>query len=33
MEKIKEEIIRMVQEINNMYILKTIKEILEELKD
>nr|DAG44697.1 MAG TPA: hypothetical protein [Bacteriophage sp.] len=33
MEKIKEEIIRMVQEINNMYVLKTIKEILEELKD
>ncbi len=33
MDKIKEEIIKMIQEINNMYILKTIKEILEELKD
>ena len=33
MNKIKEEIIKMIQEINNMYILKTIKEILEKLKD
>lgn len=33
MDKIKEEIIKMIQEINNMYILKTIKEILEKLKD
>lgn len=33
MEKIKEEIIRMIQETNNMYVLNTIKEILEELKD
>ena len=33
MDKIKEEIIKMIQEINNMYILKTIKEIVEKLKD
>ena len=33
MDKIKEEIIKMIKENNNMYILKTIKEILEVLKD
>lgn len=33
MDKIKEEIIRMIQETNNMYVLIHIKRILEKLKD